>query len=361
MKKRISFIVALLFLIGVLSLNQNFLKNIFNSPTAFAIGDLTVNWGVPEGNPIFTVSNIAPGQTEERIVQVSNGASSARPVGVRGIEATDSANLSDVMEMTISQGATDLYGGTTGIKTLTQFFTESSGINGIPLSILGPGINTNYAFKVKFSDSAGNEFQGQSIVFDLKIGITVDVPTDCSSIIFSGSPIFGTQGNDNINGTLGNDLIIGFEGNDRLSGGGGMDCIIGNEGNDILDGGLAKDFLFGNAGNDNLSGGLAEDMIIGGADEDIIDGGVGADKIEGNEGDDNILGGVDGDQIKGDLGDDKIDSGVGNDTVFGDDGNDNIKGGVGNDILDGGSNTDNIDGGVGMDTCIAETKIHCEL
>ena len=362
MKTRILFIIALSFLIGVLIVNGNDFNKMFNSPTAFAIGDLTVDWGVPEGNPIFIVNDIAPGQIESRTVQVSNGAISARPVGVRGIEATDSANLSDVMEITISQGSTDLYGGTTGIKTLTQFFTESSGINGIFLSNLGPLINTSYIFKVKFSEAAGNTYQGQSIVFDLKIGISVDVPVDCQSIPnLNPNTIFGTQGNDNINGTLGNDLIVGFEGNDKINGGLGNDCILGGEGNDQLSGGLGNDVLFGGNGQDNLDGGLGNDKLFGEADVDKLNGGVGNDQILGGDGNDDISGGVDDDQINGGTGDDKIDGGVGVDTVFGEDGNDSINGGVGNDNLNGGLGSDSANGGVGTDTCDAETKIQCEL
>lgn len=360
MKKRLFFITSLLFLIGLL-ITDNFPKNIFNNNTAFAIGDLTVNWGVPEGNPIFVVNNFTPSSFESRTVQVSNGASSARPVGVRGIENSDLGNLSDVMEITISQGATDLYGGTTGTKTLTQFFTESAGINGIFLSNLGPEANTSYVFKVKFSESAGNEFQGQSIVFDLKIGITVDVPADCSLIIFSGSPIFGTSGNDNISGTTGNDLIVGFEGNDRLSGGGGNDCILGADGNDQLSGGLGSDVLFGGNGLDILEGGLGNDKLFGEGEADKLTGGVGSDQIFGGDGNDDISGGVDNDQLNGGVGDDKIDGGTGNDTVIGGDGNDDIKGGVGNDVLDGGIGTDSANGQTGTDTCDAETEISCEL
>src|SRR3989344_1442269 len=53
--------------------------------TAYAVGDLAVNWGVAEGNPIFTINNMAPGQVETRSVIVTNNAVSVRPVGVRGV------------------------------------------------------------------------------------------------------------------------------------------------------------------------------------------------------------------------------------------------------------------------------------
>lgn len=323
--KKNLFIFALIFLIGVLSLNQNFLKNIFNSPTAFAIGDLTVDWGVPEGSPIFVVNNVAPGQNEQRTVQVSNGASSPRTVGIRGIEATDSANMSDVMKITITEGITDLYGGTAGEKTLTQFFTESAGPNGVQLSTLAPGGNTSYIIKVKFDESAGNQFQNQTIIFDLKIGISIDLPAACDNITFIGDPIFGTSGNDSLNGNSKNNLIVTFEGNDVVSGGGGDDCIIAGAGADNLSGGSGNDVLSGEGGQDSIQGGSGNDTILGGTANDTLDGGSD------------------------------------NDTISGEGGNDKMTGGSNNDNLNGGDGTDSANGQSGTDTCVAETRVQCEI
>lgn len=319
MKRKTLFIISLIFVLTVLVLNRQNVAEFLKSPTAFAIGDLTVNWGFPEGNPIFIVNNIAPGGIEQRTVAVSNGAISARPVGVRGIEATDSGNLSDVLNIVISENGTDLYGP----KTLTQFFLDSNNINGIPLSTLSPGANTNYIFKVTFNENAGNEFQNQTLVFDLKIGIVVDIPSECQNFT-AVSPIFGTSGNDTLRGTQGNDLIIALEGNDRVFALGGNDCIIGGLGNDELRGEIGNDFIFGMEGNDNLIGALGNDQIFGG---------VGNDSLRGE---------------------------VGNDLLYGEEGNDNLKGGAGNDNLDGGLDTDVVNGEAGSDTCIGETKISCE-
>src|SRR3989344_3576744 len=73
--------------------------------------------------------------TKQWFVDVSNGAPSPRSVGVRGMETSEIGSISGVLNIVISEGATDLYGGSspTGPKTLAQFFAESSGPNGIPL------------------------------------------------------------------------------------------------------------------------------------------------------------------------------------------------------------------------------------
>src|SRR3989344_8095570 len=134
-----------IFIVGVVAAlafnlaSPNFLKN---DNTVQAVGDLNVNWGVPDGQPIFVVSGMMPGDVESRSVDVTNNASTARPVGVRGVKTSETGDLSTVLDFVISEGAADLYGGTspTGPKTLADFFTESDPINGIPLSVLGPGL-----------------------------------------------------------------------------------------------------------------------------------------------------------------------------------------------------------------------------
>lgn len=228
--------------------SPNFLQN---NNTVQAVGDLNVDWGVPDGEPIFVVTNMMPGDIESHSVNVINNATSARPVAVRGVKTSETGDLSTVLDFVISEGLTDLYGGTslTGPKTLADFFAESDPINGIPLSVLGPGLTTTYTFKATFQDSAGNPFQNASVVFGLIIGIGFEIPQECQNINFPGQPIFGTSGNDNIKGTNFNDLIIAFEGDDKVNGSNGDDCIIGNQGNDKLDGSNGDDVIFGNDGD----------------------------------------------------------------------------------------------------------------
>lgn len=324
--KKITLTLLSLILISALMIYSNGL-GLFDKKTAYAVGDLNIIWGVPDGDPIFVVSNMLPGDMADRNVDVENNAPTPRPVGVRGIKTEEIASFSAVLDFVISEGGLDLYGGTspTGRKTLEEFFAESSGPNGIFLSTVNNGDTTTYNFKATFPEGSDNEFQEAKVVFDLQIGISVDLPDACDNITFNGNIIFGTSGADALTGTSKNDLIVGFEGNDVLSGGSGNDCLIGGSGQDILNGG---------SGND---------VHDGGPQKDIINGGFGNDQIEGG------------------LGNDFINAGSNNDTVLGNGGNDDINGGSGNDNLIGGSGTDKIRGGAGIDTCDGEAEFTCEL
>lgn len=302
--------------------------NIQLNKTAYAIGDLSVDWGVPSGNLFFTVSNMAPGQSEEHTVTVTNNAPVLRPVGVRGIKSSETGSIASVLKIVISKSSTDVYGGAslTGAKTLQEFFNDSGNINGIFLANQNSGEVASYKFKVTFEQGSGNEFQNKSVVFDLQIGVSVEIPAECNGINLTGKLILGTAGNDNLKGTSGNDLIFGFEGNDKIDGGGGDDCIVGG------------------AGNDKLSGGSGNDVLIGGAGNDELDGGSGNDKLYGGDGNDSLEGGS------------------GQDQLFGQAGNDNLKGGSDNDSLDGGLGSNVLNGESGIDTCInGPTRIKCEL
>ena len=62
--------------------------------------------------------------------------------------------------------------------------------------------------------------------------------------------IYGTSGNDALDGTIGDDEIYGFEGNDTIRGGSGKDEIYGGKGNDTYFINDAFDFIFDEDGID---------------------------------------------------------------------------------------------------------------
>jgi Ca2+-binding RTX toxin-like protein len=76
-----------------------------------------------------------------------------------------------------------------------------------------------------------------------------------------GCTITGTDGNDRIKGTRGNDVICAGAGDDKVDGGGGDDVIFGDAGDDRLSGGEGDDTLYGDAGNDRLDGGRGFDVL----------------------------------------------------------------------------------------------------
>jgi Ca2+-binding RTX toxin-like protein len=351
MKKRLLTIVSLI-LIGTL-IYQNGGLGFFDKKVAYAVGDLNVVW---QSDPLFNYSNIAPGFEITKNVGVTNSAPSPRSVAIKGIKTSDTANMASVMHIEIKEGANVLY-----YDTLTNFFASSASPFGIFLSDLGNGGSTNYSVKVVFDESAGNQYQNKNIVFDLQIGITVGIPTQCTQISFPNSPIIGTSGNDKINGTSRNDLIITYEGNDKIEGGGGNDCIVSGEGNDNVEGGTGNDVLDLGIGNDKADGGTGSDLVLGGGNDDDLKGGSDIDQIYAGNGNDKVDGGSGIDTIYGEDGIDEINGGSDNDMILGGNGNDNMSGGSGNDNINGEADTDKAVGDSGTDTCVAEIKSKCEL
>jgi Ca2+-binding RTX toxin-like protein len=108
----------------------------------------------------------------------------------------------------------------------------------------------------------------------------------------AGVVCIGTDGNDRITGTPGQDFIDGLRGNDIINGGPGDDAMGGQEGLDLINGG---------AGNDRIVGGDGKDQLYGQAGNDFIEGGNGDDVIEGHAGLDTIYGGPGADYMWGDI------------------------------------------------------------
>ncbi|OGH16903.1 MAG: hypothetical protein A3C30_04495 [Candidatus Levybacteria bacterium RIFCSPHIGHO2_02_FULL_40_18] len=343
MKKKI-FVVLLLALIGLVGFQNNWF-GIFEKKTAYAVGDLNVLWGVPDGDPIFVVTNMLPGDMEQRTVNVLNGASSARDVGIIGVKKEEIASFSSILDFVISENSTEIWGGSsgTGPKTLADFFDEAASPSGLFLSTLPGGGSTFYTFKATFPSSAGNEYQNAKVVFDLIIGLSSELPDDCKGLDITNT-VTGTSAAETLNGTPGSDLILGLEGADIINGNGGDDCIFGGEG--------AEDSIFGGEGNDVIFGNEGGDTIYGEGGDDLIFGGPGADNLYGGEGNDHLFGNEDTDLIEG---------GNGNDILEGGDGPDSLRGNAGDDNLIGGPGMDDANGGPDTDTCDAEFEIFCEL
>ena len=329
--------------LGVASIHSGF----WATSTALAVGDFTIDWGVPTGDPIFVVNDAKPGDIEAREVSVTNNASFVRTVGVRS-SVTTNTGIGDVLDLVIKVDGIDVYGGEsgTGTKTLSEFFVDSSGLEGFSLTELSSDQTKIITFDVFFNNQVGNTFQQRTVVFDVTLGVTgkqSEVPEECAGMEFDGEPIFGSEGSDSIRGTSGNDLIFGLEGTDSIRGLGGDDCIVGGPNTDVLR---------GNGGNDVLLGGEGTDSLYGGRGNDELYGGDGVDSLKGGRGDDRLYGGGGGDSLKGYGGEDYLDGG---------DGDDSLKGGRDNDELVGGAGVDVAKGQGGIDRCEAEVEKSCEL
>lgn len=105
-------------------------------------------------------------------------------------------------------------------------------------------------------------------------------PAACGPVSDYARVIYGTAGNDVLNGSNQRQIIMGLGGDDIIHGGNSGDCLVGGDGNDKLYGGNAKDVLIGGAGDDYLDGGNGKDTLDGGGDGvDVCDGGNGKDTV----------------------------------------------------------------------------------
>jgi Ca2+-binding RTX toxin-like protein len=100
----------------------------------------------------------------------------------------------------------------------------------------------------------------------------------------------GTNKDDLLDGTSGNDIFRGDNGQDTLNGFAGDDLLDGGNGKDTLNGGVGNDTLLGGNGEDVLVGGDGNDLLIGGNSPDTLTGGIGSDifAIAKNGGNDTI-------------------------------------------------------------------------
>jgi hypothetical protein len=165
----------------------------------------------------------------------------------------------------------------------------------------------------------------------------------------------GTAGNDVLTGIGGQDEIEGRGGGDTINGGDGDDRLCGNEGNDNIDGGGGDDFIHGGPGRDFMEGGPGIDEVSYedygspvNADPDPDDAGDDGTSGEGdvlNDDVENIVGGSAGDILTGDAGPN---------TLAGRFGDDTLDGLAGNDIITGGFGVDTVRGGDGADTLLGD-------
>jgi len=163
--KKLFRILLLAFVVNI------FLPGFFNNSVAFAASDFDVNWGVADGNPIFTVTNMLPGDSDSRSINVINHGSISQTVKVQGIRtggAGVNPKLETILKIVIKDGTTPVYGqgSSTGTKTLLDFFGESAGL-GIRLGTIYPAQTKTYSFTVSFPSPAGNEFQLKSVTFNI--------------------------------------------------------------------------------------------------------------------------------------------------------------------------------------------------
>jgi Ca2+-binding RTX toxin-like protein len=102
--------------------------------------------------------------------------------------------------------------------------------------------------------------------------------------------------------------LIG-EGNEqanRMFGSAGDDTLMGFGGDDVIQGDAGNDALYGNEGNDRLFGDAGDDRLYAGAGDDTLSGGAGSDQLFGESGKNILEGGAGADRLYGGTGQDSF-------------------------------------------------------
>ncbi|MEW8203416.1 MAG: calcium-binding protein [Candidatus Thiodiazotropha endolucinida] len=176
---------------------------------------------------------------------------------------------------------------------------------------MNPDSVYRYPYEIEFSD--GDRISREELI------VQFTQPTDASDNYIgdiNGNTVHLQQGDDQANGSNGNDRLFGDDGNDGLYGGLGDDELNGGSGNDRLLGDLGNDDLNGGSGNDRLVGLQGDDELNGGSGADELIGGSGNDRLNGGEGDDELLGSHGDDILRGGGGNDYLKGGFGNDVYL---------------------------------------------
>ncbi|MEW6474803.1 MAG: hypothetical protein AB1679_21345 [Actinomycetota bacterium] len=82
--------------------------------------------------------------------------------------------------------------------------------------------------------------------------------------------IIGSDGDDHIDAAGGDDVVCGAAGHNHIHGGDGDDALIGASDHDHLDGGDGNDTVVGYEGHDTVAGGPGRDFLVGGGGDDVM-------------------------------------------------------------------------------------------
>ena len=234
----------------------------------------------------------------------------------------------------------DVMRGNLGIDSL---------IGGDGDDVLNGGAGADFLDGGSGSDWASYEGSRGSLRVDLMYA-QINTNVAAGDKFVSIENLIGSQGFDNLRGTLEANII---------QGGRNVDYIFGRRGDDTLEGGIGDDVLFGGIGADRLDGGENRDraqyseslsrVIVDLAQPSRNTGEAQGDVFESIE---DLAGGRFGDHLYGDEFDNRLFGREGQDQLYGRAGNDYLNGGAHSDYLDGGAGNDRLRGGQNADTFV---------
>ncbi|HID66987.1 MAG TPA: calcium-binding protein, partial [Roseibacterium sp.] len=164
--------------------------------------------------------------------------------------------------------------------------------------------------------------------------------------------LFEKSGSDEVPGTTSvGETLTGTDGDDQL---------IGGRGDDIIEGGDGNDYLIGGAGRDEINGGDGDDYIADGWGTGSMDGGDGIDTVDVSHSNtgaviDLVAGTIDWEghsptEIA--INFENVIGSNGNNTIIGTSGANRLEGRGGDDTLIGGGGNDTLYGGTGRSTYV---------
>jgi heme/copper-type cytochrome/quinol oxidase subunit 4 len=142
---------------------------------ALAAGDITVS-----PDPIFNITNWAPGQTQTQEVTISNTTSVDRSLGLK-MTATKT-ELSDFISLKVVQK----WDGSILLEKKVSELYQSGEIG---LGIIPAQSDRKFDFSATLSPDLGNEYQGAVESFDLSFGFFAEEAPDYEEQTTPGNPV----------------------------------------------------------------------------------------------------------------------------------------------------------------------------
>jgi len=170
-------IIKTILIISIIIFNAGFTS----TPSAIAQDDnLVVEF---EKTPLFEETDFKPGDSVTRWVKVTNNSSESQNIALEAInypgfpnpDNVPAGDLSRALSIIIREkDGSDLYGGSTGEKTLFDFYRKF-GFNStyehvLTYNLSGNGGTITYEFIIAFPSKKANEWQTATTTFDILIG-----------------------------------------------------------------------------------------------------------------------------------------------------------------------------------------------
>lgn len=180
-RRIITLVLAIVFVIfgfSIIIKNQKVVK---------AFGPLKVTY---PSEPMFADTDFFPGKSISRSIIIQNTDNVAHTIGINTDNLTtfQTPTFADIIDIAITRDGMPIYGtdSATGKKNLANFFAEDV----VNLNKLLPGENSVFDIILQMEEAAGDEYQEQTVRFDLLTGIDSMRFTTISTVL--QRPVFRT-------------------------------------------------------------------------------------------------------------------------------------------------------------------------